>query len=137
MTGDLTITPLSGTSDRLVYVNSNGKLQESDKYIFKLSGSSLGAGTTTIDTFDDTYAKGCVWNYVASDGTDFQAGTIMAAFDAVNNTVEFSENTTLTTGGGWFSDISFDVDINSNNVRLIIDINSGTWSIDLNRQLIG
>ena len=138
MTGDLTITPLSGTSNRLVYVDSAGKLQESDKYIFKLTESGMGAGDTTLDTFADTYSKGCVWNYVASDGTDFQAGTIMAAFDAANDTVEFSENTTLTTSGGFFSDISFNVDIDSDNVRLIITISgSDTWSIDLNRQLIG
>jgi len=138
MTGDLTITPLSGTSDRLVYVDSNGKLQESDKYIFKLNTTGMCSGDTILDTFADTYAKGCVWNYVVSDATDFQAGTIMAAFDSSNNTVEFSETTTLSTGGGWFSDISFDVDITSDNVRLLITISGGaTWSIDLNRQMIG
>jgi len=132
MTGDLTITPLAGTGNRLVYVDDAGKLQESDEYVFKTSTTGLGNPGGTIETFSASKSKGVTWDYVITDGTNMRAGTVTAVWDGTN--VEYNEVSTNDLGDT--SGFEFGVSLSGGNISLVSTITSGTWSVDTNRQLI-
>ena len=135
MTGDLTITPLSGTGNRLVFVEPDGTLQESEEFVYKTTNSSLGAGVNPTDTFSTSICKGVTWDYVIDNGTQMRAGTITAVWDGT--LIDWNEVSTPDIGGTITnSDLSFSVDINGGNVRLVATIGSGTWSVDTSRQMI-
>jgi len=135
MTGDLTITPLSGTGNRLVFVEPDGTLQESEEFVYKTTNSNLGAGVIPTDTFSTSICKGVTWDYVIDNGTQMRAGTITAVWDGT--LIDWNEVSTPDIGGTITnSDLSFSVDINGGNVRLVATIGSGTWSVDTSRQMI-
>jgi len=134
MTGDLTITPLSGTGERLVTVDTNGKLTESNEYIYKVSQSSIGAGDTTVDTIDKLLSKGATWEYVIDSGTALRVGIITAVWSGTN--VDWNETTTPDVGGSTL-DVEFKLEISGSNVIIETVVANGTWSIDLNRHMIG
>jgi SOS-response transcriptional repressor LexA len=134
MTGDLTITPLSGTGERLVTVDAAGKLTESNEYIYKVNQGSIGTGDTTVDSIDRLLSKGAVWEYVIYSGSTLRAGIITAVWSGTN--VDWNETTTPDIGGSTL-DVEFKLEISGSNVILETDIVSGTWAIDLNRHMIG
>jgi len=133
MTGDLTITPLSGTGNRLVYVDSNGKLSESDEYVFKVVNILSANGV--IDSFSTTKSKGTTWDYVIDNGTDMRAGTITAVWNG--SIIEWNEVTTNDIGTILSSSFYFDLDVSGGLVRLNAVVGAGSWTIDTNRQMIG
>jgi len=134
MTGDLTITPLSGTGERLVFVDTNGKISESNEYIYKISQSGIGTGDTTVDTINRTLSKGAVWEYVIDSGSALRAGIITAVWSGTN--VEWNETTTPDIGSST-SAVEFKLEISGSNVIVETTVTSGTWSINLNRHMIG
>ena len=131
--GDLTITDLSGTSNRFVYVDATGKLQESDKYIYKIVKSVAGGGTDIIDTITASTCKAVVWDYVIDDGTNMRAGTITAVWNG--SSVDWNETSTPDIGDT--SSLDFSVTIGGTIIELKTTITAGTWNIDVNRQMIG
>jgi len=132
MTGDLTIDTLSGTNDRLVYVNSNGKLQESDEYVYKIPTVSAGVGTTNIDTISIGISYGCVWHYYVEDGTNYRSGIINSVWG--NGSIEFNETSTRDIGDT--TNIDFDVILSSGNVIIQSNVDSGSWNVKVVRMII-
>jgi hypothetical protein len=132
MTGDLTIDTLSGTNDRLVYVNSNGKLQESDEYVYKIPTVSAGVGTTNIDTISSGISYGCVWHYYVEDGTNYRSGIINSVWG--NGSIEFNETSTRDIGDT--TNIDFDVILSSGNVIIQSNVDSGSWNVKVVRMII-
>jgi hypothetical protein len=132
MTGDLTISTLTGTGDRLVYVDSTGKLQETDEYIYKPTIVSAGVGTTTTDTIATAVTFGTVWHYYVEDGTNYRSGIITAVWG--DGSVQFNETSTRDIGNT--NPIDFDVVISGTDVILQTDVASGTWNVKVVRMVI-
>jgi hypothetical protein len=138
MTGDLLMGTLTGTTNRIVYVDNTGKLTATESYVFKSSIGSIAAGTTVVDSFASTLSKGVVWHYVVTDGTNYRAGTVTAVWNGntSGSTVEYNETSTndigTTTGISFTSNI-----ITGGNIRLLSVVTIGTWTVSTSRLMIG
>ena len=134
MTGDLTVSVLSGATGAVVYVDANGKLQQSVKYVTRTTAGTLAAGTTAVDTFTATLCKGAAWFYTVDDGANFRTGTVNAIWSGT--TVEFTETSTNDLGNT--GAVKFSADINTGSLRLLAVITGGsTWSVSTSRFMIG
>jgi len=133
MSGDLIISTLSGTNERIVYVDSDGRLQESDGLLYKVDKTGIGTGVEVIDTFIIGTSKGAEWQYVIDDGTNYRAGTVRAVWDGTN--IEWDETSTRDIGNtNNFRD--FSVDITTGSIRLTSDVSSSTWNVSVRRTMI-
>jgi len=134
MTGNLTITPLSGTGDRLVYVDSNGLLKETNEYVYKPTTVTAGAGTTEIDSFNSALTYGTVWHYYvkSSTNTDFRSGIITGTWGA--GSAEMNETSTRDIGST--SNVSFDLVLSGSDVKLNTTVITGSWNIKAVRMII-
>jgi len=96
-------------------------------YFAIVSNTDIDTGTESVDTFADTVADGCTWQYVVKKSTNLRSGTIKAVWEAAGNTVQYAESSTPDLGDT--SDLTFTVDINSNSVRLLATAASDNWSV--------
>jgi len=94
---------------------------------FHFENLDVDTGTETVDAFADTDGNGAVWQYSLKKSTDIRTGQIIATWDPVGNTVEFSELRTPDIGDT--SGVTFSVDIDSNIVRLRCTVNSDNWGV--------
>jgi hypothetical protein len=96
-------------------------------------------GTTTIDSFEQTVAKGCVWNYVLDDGsrTNMRIGRIVAVWDEVDDSSPVIISSYSDEIGDTTLIVSFSVDKSGSTVRLRCTVTSGIWEVDGTRKLIG
>ncbi|MFA5527300.1 MAG: hypothetical protein WC996_01670, partial [Peptostreptococcales bacterium] len=130
---------LSGTSYMLYYDSNDGKITYGDVniggnvtyntwnyhyYGIFTSGQTTITGNGVIDTYSAEETNLQVYYYVVKDSTNtnLRAGSITI----VNNLTECNINEITTSDIGDTSDVEFDCDILSNEVRLNV-ISSGTW----------
>jgi hypothetical protein len=132
MTGDLTISTLTGTGDRLVYVDNNGQLRESDEYIYKTEITGVNGAGNVIDSIDSGVSFGCVWNYYIQDGINFRSGIITTTWG--NGDVAYNETSTQDIGDT--TEVEFSVTLSTGNVKLQADGGTGTWTIKVARLTI-
>jgi len=100
------------------------------------SNADIDTGTETVDSFADTLGEGAVWFYVITDNddsTNCRSGQIMAAWDATNDTIEYTESSTLDVGT---VDVTMAVDIDSNNIRLRATAGSDNWTVRCQRMVL-
>jgi len=89
-----------------------------------------------IFTIADTSGGAAFYDYyIYSSSSYYRAGTIIAVWDSVANTVEYTETSTPDLAGST-SAVTFNLSIQSNNVVLTAVISSGTWNIRLGVRLI-
>ncbi len=88
---------------------------------------------TAVDQFPDTDGSAVRWLVSIFDGTSFKVSEIIAVWDAVTNVTNFAEVTTNTIGT---IPVSLSVNISGNNVRLIVNPASGTWTIKVVRMVL-
>jgi hypothetical protein len=133
MTGDLTIETLSGTGDRLVYVDTNGQLQESDEYVYKPASVLVGPGTENIDSVSTAVTYGTVWHYYVEDGTNYRSGIITGVWGAG----DICMNETSTRDIGDTSDIDFDL-VLSGSTAVLQALGGGTanYNVKVARMII-
>jgi len=94
----------------------------------------VDTGTETVDTFPDTFAKGCFWDFVVSKGANLRAGVVFAVWDASGDTVQYTEVGSPDVGDT--SDLVLSVDIDSDNVRLRATAASNDWLVETLRRRI-
>jgi len=101
------------------------------------SNIDIDIGTETVDSFADTLGEGVVWFYVVIDNDSAlnrRTGQIMAAWDATNDTIEYTEVSTLDVGDT--SDLTLAVDIDTNTVRLRATAGSDNWTVRSQRMVL-
>jgi len=87
--------------------------------------------TETVDTFADTDCDACHWHYLVKKWTNLRTWTIMSVWEATWDTVEYTETST---NDIWdTSDLTFTVDINTDNVRLLATTTSDDWVVKVKR----
>lgn len=98
-----------------------------EAYITSVITSSIST-TTAVDFFPDTDGQSVKWLVSIYDGTSFKMSEIMAVWEPVSNILQFAEVTTNSIGPTPFP-VSLSCNISGNNVRLIANPASGTWTI--------
>ena len=128
---------LSGDSDDAVPTEKAVKTYVSALGITRAENNDIDAGTEVVDSFADTLGDGVIWYYTAKQGANIRTGTIQACWDNIANTTEHRE--TKTSDIGDTSPLTLDVDIDSNNVRLLATASSGEtdWKVKVVRIVIG
>jgi hypothetical protein len=94
----------------------------------------IDTGTEAVDSFVDTLGKAVFWDYVVYKSANLRAGRVVACWDAASNAFSYSE--TSTTDVGSTADLTFSVDIDSNNVRLLAAVASDNWAVKVSRKLL-
>ena len=101
------------------------------------SNVDIDTGTETVDSFADTSGEGVFWFYVVidnDDATNRRAGQVIATWDATNDTIEYTESSTLDVGDT--SDIVLTADIDTNNIRLRATAGSDNWTVRCKRMVL-
>jgi hypothetical protein len=129
VTGDTTVQSLACSNTRNLKVDSTGKLVASDDKVQTTGITS--AATATVDTFADTDADACVWDYVIKSDSGIRAGTVTGVWSASTDTTEYYEISTNDIGNT--EGVILSVDIDSDNVRLRATVTGGTWTIKTNK----
>jgi hypothetical protein len=96
--------------------------------------TDVDTGSEVIDSFADTSCDGVIWFYVVKKGAVTRTGSIQATWDATGNTINSNEYGVVQVGDS--SDISFSVDINLDNVRLLSNALSDDWLIKVKKLII-
>ena len=99
------------------------------------SNVSIATGTETIDSFADTQCNGVHWFYSVKKGANLRTGIVMAGWDVSGDTIEHTETSTNDVGDT--SDLTFDVDISSDTVRLRATAASDDWEVRVQRMEVG
>jgi hypothetical protein len=96
--------------------------------IIAANQTGLTTGATAVESFADTDRQSAFWIYYITDaaGNNVRGGKIIAVWNASTNVVNYSKQETLDIGS---VTVVMSVDINSNNVRLLATVASGTWNI--------
>lgn len=117
------------------HIKENIKLEE-NAIIANKKNVDIDAGTETVDSFSDILGDAVIWHYVVKKGVNLRAGTILAVWDSANNNVEWAEQSTNDIGDT--SALTFTVDINTNNVRLLATLATGeiNWEVRVIRNMI-
>ena len=109
-------------------------LLENSAIIANKKNIDIDIGTETVDSFADTLGDSATWLYLVKNGDNRRAGMIIACWNDSNDTTEYNEVTTLDIGNT--SDVTFEVDINSNTVRLRTSVLSNNWEVRVIRLLV-
>jgi len=128
-----------------LYPKSDGHIYSMDDagnesllgFMVPASNTDIDTGTETVDSFADTLGEGAMWFYVVVDNDSVlnrRAGMIIAAWDATNDTIEYTETSTLDVGDT--SDLTLSVDIDSNTVRLRATAASDNWTVRCQRMAL-
>ena len=134
MTGELTITPLSGQYERSTNIDQQGKLIVGNQYRIQKSQISTSQFCDFFKWDGDAYS--CVWFYSVKNNKNMRTGQISAVWTSDGSDVIF--NHTTTTDIGVTNDIDFIVDMDQGQsyIRLFVIINNGIWDIRLLRLFI-
>jgi hypothetical protein len=92
------------------------------------------SSVTTIESFADTLGWSAKWLVGIKSGSNYRTSEIMASWDDAGNVLAFTEYSSPDVGNT--TDISFSVDVNTNNVRLLATAGSGNWNVRATRILI-
>jgi hypothetical protein len=89
--------------------------------------SNLSAGTTVVDSFSYSLARGVYWDYVVAEGANSRIGRVSATWYLSSASVEYTESATLDSGDT--SGVSFSVDISGGLVRLKCTVPADGWAV--------
>lgn len=81
---------------------------------------------TPVDSFSDLDGNSAKWLISINDGVSFKTSEIIAIWEPISNETNFAEVTTNTLGT---IPVAMSVNISGNQVRLIANPASGTWTI--------
>ena len=104
------------------------------EYQHSVSGDSVTTGTTVITQVPCVSGSTGHFNYFVKESNGaIRGGTIIAAWDCSGAVFTDYSTTDLnnTTEG-----ISFTVDVNSNNLRILSNVTSGTWTIKVGIKIV-
>lgn len=91
-------------------------------------------GTESVDVLPITDARGCVWQYTVSDGAGNQrSGILQATWTADGSDIKTSHTSTNDIGDT--SPVTFNIDFNSGNIRLLAIATTPNWIVEGNRFL--
>lgn len=96
-----------------------------DTLLSTQENTDVDTGTETIATVSTTFYDGAFFDYIAKDGTNYRAGTVMAVWDG--SSVEYTDNSTLDIGNT--SNVTLAVDISGTDARLRAIVTSDNWNI--------
>lgn len=142
-TGDVVISKLSitgaeysGNSSEVLALDDNNVVKKYDASILDRikheSVTGLTTGQTVIDTIPLTF-KAAFYNYVIQNSTNYRAGTIQTFWDGTN----VVWNDFSTTDVGTTEGVEFEFDISGGEARLIVNLPSSSWNVDVFKQLVG
>jgi len=105
-----------------------------DVYIDSSSGSSITTGTTIVSTIPCVSGSAAHFDYFVQGSSDeIRTGVVMAAWNCTGTTyTDYSTPDLNSSTDG----ISFEVDANSNNIRLKAVVTNGTWTIKVATRII-
>jgi len=126
---DFPITPSTAPTTDFQAVNK--KYVDDNKGLKSVSNTDVDLGTTVIDSFSDTTCEACHWHYVIKNGANLRSGQIMAVWDASSDEIAYNEVSTSDIGDT--SSLSFEVNIDSNNLRLLATATSDNWIVKAKR----
>lgn len=126
------------TSTNLTYDTVNGLVVATGP--IKLGNSrqayaenlAVAVGTTTIDSFLTSIGSGAEWLITVKNGTNVRTSKVLATWDGTN--AQFTETSTLDLGDS--SPVTFTVDNNGGNARLLAAVTTGTWVIKVYRTVL-
>ena len=103
-------------------------------FVDSVSGSSLTTGTTVISSIPCVSGSAANFNYFVQGGlNEIRTGVVLAAWNCTGTT--YTEYSTPDLNGST-EGISFQVDTNSNNIRLKVIVTSGTWLVKVATKII-
>jgi len=88
---------------------------------------TVTTGTEVIATISQTLYDAGFFDYVVKNGTNVRSGTVMACHDGT--LVEYTDTSTNDLGNT--TQVTFNVDLSGGNMRLLADVDSGTWGIKI------
>ncbi len=109
---------VSGSS-QITYSDITGILIEQQNNL------DVDTGTEVIAQVDSSVYDGVFFDYVVKNGTNLRAGTVIAIHNGTS--VEYSENSTDDLGST--AGVTFTVDLDSGNLRLLATVSSTDWEI--------
>ena len=89
------------------------------------------SSNTILDSFSTSLTDGCHWNYVIKNNNSLEAGTIIGVWDYVTSASTYTQYSTDSLGNT--NNVTFNIQINNDNVELVTIISSGNWNIKLRR----
>ena len=113
---------VGGTSLTASYADS---LVITDTLLSTQENTDVDTGTETVATVSTTFYDGAFFDYVAKDGTNYRAGTVMAVWDG--SSVQYADNSTADIGDT--SGVTLAVDISGTDARLRATTTSDNWNI--------
>lgn len=136
MTGDLIIQTLQGGEIVNMNIDQMGQLIRGNQ---TLSVTENLSSPNYIDSFNKSIDFSVFWEYAVKDtssGINLRAGSIVAAWDDVSNTISHSHTSTMDIGDTTGIDFNVDMDGSNTIVRLYVNITSGNWTIKLLRRFV-
>ena len=131
LVGDIfNVNDISGIP--ILTVNSNervtidGILMINSVIVYNITGSTI------ITTITKTSCTGAYFDYYVKDGSNMRLGVIMSVWDGTN--IIYTDNSTSDLGDS--SPVVFTTDISGSDVRLLVGVSSGTWTIKTGIRLI-
>lgn len=91
-------------------------------------------GIEAVDLFPITSARGCVWQYTVTDGTNQRSGILQATWLSDGSVIKTSHTSTDDIGNT--SGVTLNIDFNAGNIRLIATALTPNWIVEGNRFLI-
>lgn len=110
----------SATVNKITLENSTLK-----SYITSKITSGIVAATP-VDDFPDTDGNSAKWLISINDGSSFKTSEVIAIWEPISNITNFAEVTTNTIGS---IPVAMSVNISGNQVRLIANPASGSWTV--------
>ena len=117
---------VSGSNVNFNQITSSGDMLFQDSILSYQTNTDIDTGIETVATIDGSLYKAAFFDYVAINGSNIRAGSIMVAHDGTNTTQAEASTQDL----GNTSNIKFSSSIDgSNNFRLSAAANSDNWSV--------
>jgi hypothetical protein len=113
---------VGGTALTASYANT---LVVTDTLLSSQNNTDIDTGIETVATVSISNYDGAFFDYVAKDGTNYRAGTVMAVWDG--SSVQYNDNSTADIGDT--SGVSLAVDISGTDARLRATTTSDNWNI--------
>lgn len=133
--GNVTVVSLAGSGNRMVIASSTGVLStqaipsatglQTAVDTDKTSSGTLSVGTTAVKTVSASTYSGVFFDYVVKNTTNVRVGSVVAITNGTD--IEFYE--TLSNDIGTTTEISFSVDLNGGNIRLLATTTGTGWSV--------
>jgi len=92
------------------------------------------SSNSPVSTVPKANGNSAFFDYYINNGTSLRCGTVMAVWDSIGNT-RYTDTSSGDLNGST-SGLSFTVDVNGSDVRLLANITSGTWTIKTSTRVL-